>query len=71
MFEGLPPRVPALVDLGQPEMRQAGVQEISVGQSPVPGQSVLMTSKLVEQLGAGESLMELDEERRVALLVHA
>src|SRR5829696_723860 len=35
----------ALVDLGQPEMGRASVQVI-VRQSSVPGQSVLMTSKL-------------------------
>ena len=46
VLDGLLSLAPALIDLGQPEMGRAGVEEI-VGQSPVPGQSVLMTSKLV------------------------
>ena len=46
VLDGLLSLAPALVDLGQPEMCRARIKEI-VGQSPVPGQSVLMTSKLV------------------------
>src|SRR5688572_26246065 len=70
VFEGLPPRALALVDLGQPEMGRASVEEL-VDHGPGPWPGVLVTSKLVAELGAGEPLVQLEEARRVGQPVHA
>ena len=52
----------ALVDLGLPQLGRSGVQEI-VRQAPIPRQRLVLTAELVEQLGPGEPLVEVDGER--------
>jgi hypothetical protein len=49
-------------------MRRTGIKQI-VGEGSEPWQSLGITAQLVEQLGPGKAFMELDKERRVAILV--
>jgi hypothetical protein len=68
VLDGLLPLAPVLVDLGQPEVRGAGVEQI-VDENPVPGERLRLSPELIQELGPGELFVDVLVEGRVPGLV--